>query len=94
MPSSEQKLTWVKLKSTTNRKMMLDQESLRPVIIAMALYITINILVPRIVTKPSCIQVVDDLIMKIIAEKDSMMSGTILIGLIVLATNYIQDELF
>ena len=74
--------------------MMLDQESLRPVIIAMALYITINILVPRIVTKPSGIQVVDDLIMKIIAEKDSMMSGTILIGLIVLTTNYIQDELF
>ena len=74
--------------------MMLDQESLRPVIIAMALYITINILVPRIVTKPSGIQVVDDLIMKIIAEKDSMMSGTILIGLIVLATNYIHDELF
>ena len=74
--------------------MMLDQESLRPVIIAMALYITINILVPRIVTKPSGIQVVDDLIMKIIAEKDSMMSGTILICLIVLATNYIQDELF
>ena len=94
MPSSEQKLTWVKLKSTTNRKMMLDQESLRPVIIAMALYITISILVPRIVTKPTGIQVVDDLIMKIIAEKDSMMSGTILIGLIVLATNYIQDELF
>ena len=73
---------------------MLDQESLRPVIIAMALYITISTLVPRIVTKPSGIQVVDDLIMKIIAEKDSMMSGTILIGLIVLATNYIQDELF
>ena len=74
--------------------MMLDQESLRPVIIAMALYITISILVPRIVTKPTGIKVVDDLIMKIIAEKDSMMSGTILIGLIVLATNYIQDELF
>ena len=73
---------------------MLDQESLRPVIIAMALYITISTLVPRIVTKPTGIQVVDDLIMKIIAEKDSMMSGTILIGLIVLATNYIQDEFF
>ena len=73
---------------------MLDQESLRPVIIAMALYITINILVPRIVKQPVGIQVVDDLVMKIIAEKDSMMSGTILIGLIVLATNYIQDEFF
>ena len=73
---------------------MLDQESLRPVIIAMALYITINILIPRIIKKPTGIQIIDDLVMKIIAEKDSMMSGTILVGLIVLATNYIQDELF
>ena len=73
--------------------MMLDQESLRPVIIAMALYITISTLVPRIATKPTGIQIIDDLMMSIIAQRDSMMSGTILIGLIVLATNYIQDEL-
>ena len=73
---------------------MLDQESLRPVIIAMALYITISILIHRIIKKPTGIQIIDDLVMKIIAEKDSMMSGTILVGLIVLATNYIQDELF
>ena len=73
--------------------MMLDQESLRPVIIAMALYITISTLVPRIATKPTGIQVVDDLTMTIIAQRDSIMSGAILIGLIVLATNYIQDEL-
>ena len=73
---------------------MLDQASLRPVIIAMMIYLTISTLVPRIVKKPTGIQVVDDLVMTIIAQKDSMMSGTILIGLIVLATNYIQDELF
>jgi hypothetical protein len=73
--------------------MMLDQESLRPVIIAMALYITISTLTPRLATKPTGIQVVDDLTMTIIAQRDSMMSGAILIGLIVLATNYIQDEL-
>lgn len=72
--------------------MMLDQESLRPVIIAMALYITILTIVPRIAKKPSGIQVIDDLVMMIISQKGSMMSGTILIGLIVLATNYIQDE--
>jgi hypothetical protein len=74
--------------------MMLDQESLRPVIIAMALYITISILLPRIVKKPTGIQVIDDLVMTTITQKDSLMSGTILIGLIVLATNYIQDEFF
>lgn len=59
----------------------------------MALYITISTLVPRIATKPTGIQVIDDLTMSIIAQRDSMMSGAILIGLIVLATNYIQDEL-
>jgi hypothetical protein len=77
----------------TNRKMMLDQDNLRPVIIAMALYITILTVVPRIIKKPTGIQVIDDLVMTMIAQKGSMMSGTILIGLIVLATNYIQDEL-
>jgi hypothetical protein len=74
--------------------MMLDQESLRPVIIAMVLYIIISTLVPRIVKKSTGIQVVDDLVMKIIAERGSMMSGTILIGIIILATNYIEDEFF
>jgi hypothetical protein len=72
---------------------MLDQESLRPVIIAMSIYIVISALVPRIVTTPSGIGVIDDLVMFLIAQKDSMMSGTILVGLIVFATNYIQDEL-
>ena len=71
---------------------MLDQESLRPVIIAMVLYITVSILLPRIVKKPTGIQVVDDLVMSSIAQRDSMMSGTVLIGLIIFATNYIQDE--
>jgi len=73
--------------------MTLDQETLRPVIIAMALYIAISVLVPKIAKKPTGIQVVDDLVMTIMAQQGSLMSGTILIGLIVLATNYIQEEL-
>ena len=73
--------------------MTLDQETLRPVIIAMALYIAISVLVPKIVKKPTGIQVVDDLVMTIMAQQGSLMSGTILIGIIVLATNYIQEEL-
>ena len=73
--------------------MTLDQETLIPVIIAMALYIAISILVPKIAKKPTGIQVVDDLVMTIMAQQGSLMSGTILIGLIVLATNYIQEEL-
>lgn len=72
---------------------MLDQETLRPVIIAMALYIAISILIPRIIKKPTGIKVLDDLVMTIISQQDSLMSGTILIGLIILGTNYIQEEL-
>ena len=59
----------------------------------MALYITIATLLPQIIKKPTGVQVVDDLVMTIIAQKGSLMSGTVLIGLIVLATNYIQDKL-
>ena len=73
---------------------MLDQETLRPVIIAMALYITLATLVPKIVKKPTGIQVIDDLVMTLIAQKSSMMSGTIIIGLVVFATNMIQDKFF
>jgi hypothetical protein len=73
---------------------MLDQESLRPVIIAMALYIAISTIVPRVVTKPSGIGFIDDIVMTLIAQRDSVMSGTIIVGLIVFATNYIQDEFF
>jgi hypothetical protein len=52
---------------------MLDQESLRPVIIAMALYIAVNIILPRIVTKPTGFQPLDDIVMTSIAQRDSLM---------------------
>ena len=61
--------------------MFLDQETLRPVIIAMALYLAINIIVPRILKKPTGIKVIDDLVMTMIAQQGSLMNGTILVGL-------------
>ena len=73
--------------------MFLDQETLRPVIIAMALYIALNIIVPRILKKPTGIKPIDDIVMTMIAQQDSLMNGAIVIGLVVLGTNYIQEEL-
>ena len=73
--------------------MFLDQENLRPVIIAMALYIAVVSIVPKVVKKSTGIQPIDELVMYIISQKDSMMQGTLLIGIIVLATNYIGEEL-
>jgi hypothetical protein len=73
--------------------MFLDQETLRPVIIAMALYLAINIIVPRILKKPTGIKPIDDIVMTMIAQQGSLMNGAIVIGLVVLGTNYIQEEL-
>lgn len=73
---------------------MLDQENLRPVIIAMSLYIIIATLVPRFITTPTGIEFIDDIVLSLIAQKNSMTSGTVLVGLIVFATNYIQDKFF
>lgn len=71
---------------------MLDEETLRPVIISMALYITIATLAPIIFKKPTGVKVVDDLTLSVIRQKEMLMSGTILVGLITFGTNYIQDE--
>ncbi len=71
---------------------MLDEETLRPVIISMALYITIATLVPIIFKKPTGVKVVDDLTLSVIRQKEMLMSGTILVGLVTFGTNYIQDE--
>lgn len=73
--------------------MFLDQENLRPVIVAMALYIAIVTLLPKIARKSTGIQALDDLIMFILAQKDDMLQGTLFIGLIILGTNYIVEEL-
>ena len=71
---------------------MLDQENLRPVIISMALYITIATLVPILFKNPVGVKVVDDLTLSVIRQKEMLMSGTIIVGLITFGTNYIQDE--
>ena len=73
--------------------MLFDAESLRPVIIAMSLYIAIMVIVPKIATRPTGIELIDDLTMSIIAQKDAMASGAILVGIIVIATFYINEEL-
>jgi hypothetical protein len=72
--------------------MFLDQENLRPVIIAMALYLTIATLIPRIIKKPTGIKFLDDIVMALIAEKGALMSHTIIVGIVVLGTNYIHEE--
>ena len=71
---------------------MLDQETLRPVIIGMALYLAISQIVPEILKKPTNIKFIDDIVAMRIAQRGSLTSGAILTGIIILITNYINDE--
>ena len=72
---------------------MFDSDTLRPVIIAMTLYLVMSTLVPKVVTKPTKIDVVDKLVMYLISQKGAMMSGVIMVGLIVYLTNYLQSTI-
>ncbi len=71
---------------------MLDQETLRPVIIAMALYLAISKIVPEMLKQPTNIKFIDDIVAMLIAQRGSLTSGAILTGVIVFLTNYISDE--
>ena len=72
---------------------MLDQGTLRPVILAMSLYIIVSVLVPRY-AKPTNIEVIDDIVAFLVAQRGSIMSGTILMGLLVFSANYLDTEFF
>lgn len=71
---------------------MLDQETLRPVIISMALYLAISKIVPELLKKPTNVKFIDDIVAMLITQKGALMSGAILTGVITFLTNYIADE--
>ena len=72
---------------------MLDQGTLIPVIIAMSLYIIVSVLIPRY-AKPTNIEAIDDIVAFLVAQRGSIMSGTILMGLLVFSANYLDTEFF
>ena len=73
---------------------MLDQETLRPVILAMTFYIAVSVLIQKIIKKPSGIKLIDDIVAFLIAQEGNVTSGTILIGLGVFFANYVDQEFF
>ena len=72
---------------------MFDSESLTPVIAAMVVYLALVVLVPKIIKEPTGIKVVDDVVLLLIAQKGSLMSGTILIAIVVFLSKYVQGYL-
>lgn len=72
---------------------MFDSESLRPVIIAMTLYVLMAHFIPQLAKQPTGVNAVDDTVMFFISQKGAIMSGTIVVGLITYLTNYINYEM-
>jgi uncharacterized membrane protein len=72
---------------------MFDSDTLRPVIIAMALYLALSIIIPKIIKKPTGIKVIDDLVMYLVAQKGFLVSGVILIGVVMYLTNHINEKM-
>ena len=72
---------------------MFDSDTLRPVIIAMVIYLVLSTVVPKIVKKPTGIKIIDDEVMYLVAQKGFLVSGVILVGLIVYFTNHIGERM-
>ena len=72
---------------------MFDSESLRPVIIAMAIYIILSCVLPQLIKKPTGLAPLDDVVMLLISQRGSLMAGSILVGLIIFLSNYVNLEL-
>ena len=71
---------------------MLDQDTLKPVIISMIVYLLVAKMIPDIIKKPTGITFIDDINTMLIAQKGSLGSGAILTGLVAYITNYLVDE--
>ncbi len=61
------------------------------VLYAIITYLSLAIIVPKVIKEPTGIKIVDDVVLLLISQKGSLMSGAILIGLIVYLSNMLQN---
>ena len=71
---------------------MLDQDTLKPVIISMIVYMLVAKLIPELIKKPTGVAFIDDVNMMLIAQKGSLTSGAILAGLVTFIAGYVESE--
>lgn len=73
---------------------MIDTETVRPAIIACAIYLVMIKIVPTLFKTPPQNKVLADLVKYANEQQKSLLSGMIMISMIVLGTNYMQQEYF
>jgi len=69
---------------------MFDSETLRPVIIAMVLFIVLVHATPKVFKGPTDIKPLDDVVMLCVTLRGFLMPGAILMGLVTYLTNYVN----
>ena len=70
----------------------MDQETLKPVLISMIVYLVVAKMLPEIIKKLTGIGFIDDINMMLIAQKGSLTTGTIFTGIIAIIAGYIERE--
>jgi len=70
----------------------MDQETLKPVLISMIVYLVVAKMLPEIIKKPTGIGFIDDINMMLIAQKGSLTTGAIFTGIIELIAGYVERE--
>lgn len=71
---------------------MLDQDTLKPVIISMIVYLLLAKMIPETIKKPTGVTFIDEINMMLIAQKGSLTSGALLTGIVVFITGYVERE--
>ena len=72
----------------------MDQDTLKPVLISMIVYLVVAKMLHETVKKPTGIGFIDDINMLLIAQKGSLTTGAILTGIVVLIAGYVEREFF
>ena len=73
--------------------MTMNMNDLRPVVIAMVLYIVLSHLIPKVLTKPTKIQIVDDVVEYSAVQRKSLVPGAIMAGIIVYLTMMVNQRM-
>ena len=64
-----------------------------PVVVSMLVYLVLGQIVPKIINKPTGVQVVDDMVTLLISQQFSLVPATLIVGLSVfLALKIIDSE--
>jgi hypothetical protein len=67
--------------------------NLQPVVISMVIYLILSQLLPKLIKEPTGIEVVDDVVILIISQRNNLTAGAALVGLVTVLTQYVLTEM-